>query len=114
MPSSIRPRSCGRTSGRTPSTRPCWNSPGGLAGSDADARPRLFRDELMLRQRAISAALLIPPLLIVLLLGGTWIVALVVVATVLAAVEVFRLLAAAGYASIPALGVALAVAIVLD
>jgi phosphatidate cytidylyltransferase len=68
----------------------------------------------MLRQRAVSAALLIPPLLIVLLLGGTWIVALVVVATVLTGVEVFRLLAGAGYPSIPALGVALAVGIVLD
>jgi phosphatidate cytidylyltransferase len=68
----------------------------------------------MLRQRAVSAAILIPPLLVVLVLGGTWIIALVVVATVLAAVEVFRLLAAAGYPSIPALGIALAAGIVLD
>ena len=68
----------------------------------------------MLRQRAVSAAILIPPLLVVLVLGGTWIIALVVVATVLAAGEVFRLLAAAGYPSIPALGIALAAGIVLD
>ena len=68
----------------------------------------------MLRQRAVSAALLIPPLVLVLILGGTWIVALIVVATVLAAVEVFRLLGAAGYPSIPALGIALAAGIVVD
>jgi phosphatidate cytidylyltransferase len=68
----------------------------------------------MLRQRAVSAALLIPPLVVVLILGGTWIVALVVVATVLAAIEVFRLLGAAGYPSIPALGIALAAGIVID
>lgn len=68
----------------------------------------------MLRQRATSAAILIPPLLVVLLLGGTWIVALVVVATALAAVEAFRLLGSAGYASIPALGIALAVGLTLE
>lgn len=68
----------------------------------------------MLRQRAVSAALMIPPLVVVLILGGTWIVALIVVATVLAAIEVFRLLGAAGYPSIPALGIALAAGIVVD
>jgi phosphatidate cytidylyltransferase len=68
----------------------------------------------MLRQRAISAAILIPPLLIVLVLGGWWIVALVAIATALAAIEVFRLLGAAGYSSVPILGIAFAVAIVLD
>jgi phosphatidate cytidylyltransferase len=68
----------------------------------------------MLRQRAVSAALLIPPLVVVLILGGTWIVALIVVATVLAAIEVFRLLGAAGYPSVPALGIALAAGIVVD
>ena len=55
-----------------------------------------------------------PPLLIVLILGGWWIVALIALATGLAAIEVFRLLGAAGYSSVPILGVALAVAIVLD
>lgn len=55
-----------------------------------------------------------PPLLIVLILGGWWIVALIALATGLAAIEVFRLLGQAGYSSIAILGVALAVAIVLD
>jgi phosphatidate cytidylyltransferase len=68
----------------------------------------------MLRERAISAAVLVPPLIIVLILGGTWILALVAVATALAAVEVFRLLRAAGYPSVSALGIVLAVGIVLD
>src|SRR4029453_12168824 len=68
----------------------------------------------MLRQRALSAAILVPPLLIVLVLGGPWIVALIVVATALAAIEVFRLLGAAGYPSVAVLGIALAVGVVLD
>jgi phosphatidate cytidylyltransferase len=68
----------------------------------------------MLRQRAISAAVLVPPLIIVLILGGAWIVALIVVATILAAVEVFRLLRSAGYPSIPALGIVLAIGLVVD
>ncbi len=67
----------------------------------------------MLQQRAISAAVLVPPLVAVLLLGGTWIVALVVVATALAAIETFRLLGAAGYPSIPVLGIAIAIGVVL-
>ena len=68
----------------------------------------------MLQQRAVSAAVLVPLLAGVMLLGGPWIVALVVIATALAALETFRLLAAAGYGSIPALGTAVAVAVVLD
>jgi len=68
----------------------------------------------MLRQRAISAAFLVPPLVVVLILGGAWIVALIVIATALAAVEIFRLLRSAGYPSVPALGVVLAVGLVLD
>jgi phosphatidate cytidylyltransferase len=68
----------------------------------------------MLRERALSAAVLIPPIVLVLILGGVWIVALVLVATALAAVEVFRLLRSAGYPSVPALGIALALGIVLD
>ncbi len=68
----------------------------------------------MLRQRAISAAFLIPPLIVVLAVGGVWIVALVVVATALAGVEIFRLLRSAGYPSVPALGVVLAIGLVLD
>ena len=68
----------------------------------------------MLRQRAISAAVLVPPLIAILLLGGPWIVIAVVAATGLAAVEVFALLRGAGYPSIPALGLVLAVGLVLD
>lgn len=68
----------------------------------------------MLRQRAVSAAILIPPLVVVLALGGPWVVALVVVATILAGIEIFRLLHASGYASIPALGIVIAAALVLD
>lgn len=55
-----------------------------------------------------------PLLVAVMLLGGPWIVGLVVVATAIAAIETFRLLAAAGYGSIPALGTAVAVAVVID
>jgi len=68
----------------------------------------------MLRQRAISAAVLVPPLIAILLLGGPWIVVAVVAATGLAAIEVFALLRGAGYPSIPALGLVLAVGLVLD
>jgi phosphatidate cytidylyltransferase len=68
----------------------------------------------MLRQRMVSAVLLIPPLAIALLLGGPWIVAVVAVATGLAAWEAFQLLGAAGYPSLVWLGIAFAVAIVLD
>ena len=67
-----------------------------------------------MRQRAISAAVLVPVLLIVLALGGTVLAIAIAIATALAAVEVFRLLRAAGYAPLSALGTALALAIVLD
>jgi phosphatidate cytidylyltransferase len=68
----------------------------------------------VLRQRTITAAVLVPPLLVVLALGGLWIAGLVAIVTALAAFEVFRLLRSAGYSSVPALGVALALGIVLD
>jgi phosphatidate cytidylyltransferase len=68
----------------------------------------------MFQRRATSAAVLVPLLGAVLVLGGPWIVALVVVATAVAALETFRLLAGAGYSSIPALGTAIAVAVVID
>jgi phosphatidate cytidylyltransferase len=68
----------------------------------------------MLRQRAVSAAVLVPLLAVVLIFGSTWILALVAVATALATIEVFRLLRAAGYPSVPALGIVLAMAVVLD
>jgi phosphatidate cytidylyltransferase len=69
---------------------------------------------VVLRQRAISAAILVPPLLLVLALGGIWIAAVVAIATALAAVEVFRLARSAGYPSLAGLGTVLAVAIVVD
>lgn len=47
-------------------------------------------------------------------MGGPWIVAVVVVATALAARETFQLLTGAGYPSLAWLGIAMAVALVLD
>jgi len=63
----------------------------------------------MLRERARSAAILVPPLLLAMWLGGPWILLLVALLIVLAGVEAFRLLTAAGYHSMPMLGVVLAV-----
>jgi phosphatidate cytidylyltransferase len=68
----------------------------------------------VLRQRTISAAILIPVLVIALILGGIWIAGVVALVTGLAAVEVFRLLRAAGYPSLAALGTVLAIAVVVD
>jgi len=67
-----------------------------------------------MRERAISAAVLVPVLLLVLAVGGPVIGAAVALATAAAAVEVFRLLRSAGYATFPALGTTLALAVVLD
>jgi phosphatidate cytidylyltransferase len=67
-----------------------------------------------MRQRAISAAVLVPVLLVVLAIGGPVLAAAVALATALAAIEVFRLLSAAGYPPLPALGTALALVVVLD
>jgi len=67
-----------------------------------------------MRERAISAAVLVPVLLLVLAIAGPVLAAAVALATALAAVEVFRLLKAAGYSPLPALGTALALAVVLD
>ena len=67
-----------------------------------------------MRQRAISAAVLVPVLLIVLWLGGYVLAAAIAIVTALAALEVFRLLRTAGYATLAALGTALALAIVID
>jgi phosphatidate cytidylyltransferase len=68
----------------------------------------------VLRQRVASAAVLIPVLVVALVLGGLWIALVVAVATGLAAVEVFRLLRAAGYPSLAPLGTVLALAVVFD
>jgi phosphatidate cytidylyltransferase len=67
----------------------------------------------VLRDRARSAAILVPLLLVSLFLGPPWIAAVVIVATIAAAIEVFRLLEAAGYQSFPLLGVILAVVVAL-
>ena len=67
-----------------------------------------------MRQRAISAAVLVPVLLVVLALGGVVLAAAVALVTVLAAIEVFRLLKAAGYGPFVGLGTALALVVVLD
>jgi phosphatidate cytidylyltransferase len=67
-----------------------------------------------MRQRAISAAVLVPVLLVVLLLGGVVLAAAVALVTVLAALEVFRLLKAAGYTPFAWLGMVLALVVVLD
>jgi len=66
------------------------------------------------RQRAISAALFVPVLLVVLAIAGPVLAIFITLVTALAAVEVFRLLRAAGYQTLAALGTALAVVIVLD
>ena len=67
-----------------------------------------------MRQRAISAAVLVPVLLVVLALGGVVLAAAVAIVTVIAAVEVFRLLRSAGHEGFAALGTVLALVVVLD
>lgn len=67
----------------------------------------------MLRDRARSAAILVPPLLLALWLGGPWVPLVVALAVVLGGVEAFRLLTAAGHASLPVLGVVLAMIVAL-
>jgi phosphatidate cytidylyltransferase len=67
----------------------------------------------VLRDRARSAAILVPLLLASLFLGPPWIAAIVVLATIAAAIEVFRLLEAAGYQAFPLIGVILAVVVAL-
>jgi len=67
-----------------------------------------------MRERAISAAVLVPVLLVVLALGGVVLAAAIALVTAFAAVEVFRLLRSAGYSPFAALGVALALVVVLD
>lgn len=75
--------------------------------SAADAR-------LMLRQRALSAAIFVPPLLIVLAIGEPWFAALIAVFVAVAAWEAVRLLRGAGYPAFPILGAAGAVAVAAD
>lgn len=58
----------------------------------------------MLRDRARSAAILVPPLLVALWFGEPWVSAVVVLVVLLAAVEAFRLLTAAGALYVGLLG----------
>lgn len=67
----------------------------------------------MLQDRVRSAAILVPPLLVAVWLGGIWVTLVVAIAVVIAGVEAFRLLTAAGHASMPTLGVAVAVVVAL-
>jgi phosphatidate cytidylyltransferase len=67
----------------------------------------------MLRDRARSAAILVPPLLVAMWLGGLWVALVVGIAVVVAAIEAFRLLTAAGHHSMPLLGIVLAVVVAL-
>jgi phosphatidate cytidylyltransferase len=67
----------------------------------------------MLLDRARSAVILVPLLLLALLAGPAWIAAVVVLVTIAAAIEVFRLLEAAGHQAIPLVGVILAVVVAL-
>jgi phosphatidate cytidylyltransferase len=67
----------------------------------------------MLRDRVRSAAILVPPLLLALWLGDPWVSAIVAVIVLIAGLETFRLLTAAGHASFPTLGVVLAIVVAL-
>jgi phosphatidate cytidylyltransferase len=66
------------------------------------------------RRRATSAAVLVPLLLIVVAVGGNLLAAAIAIVTVLAAREVFALLGSAGYPTLPPLGAAVALAVILD
>ena len=67
-----------------------------------------------MRQRATSAAVLVPLLIIVVALGGVALSVAIAVLTVLAAREAFALLRAAGHPTLPALGMVLALTVILD
>jgi len=66
------------------------------------------------RDRATSAAILVPALLVVLAVGGFVLAAAVAVVTVFAAREAFKLLSDAGFPTLPLLGTALALTVVVD
>lgn len=67
-----------------------------------------------MRQRAISAAILVPVLLLVLGIGGAVLSLGIAAVTVIAGVELFRLLRGAGLPAFSLLGIAIALVIVLD
>jgi phosphatidate cytidylyltransferase len=66
------------------------------------------------RQRATTAVVLVPLLLIVIAIGGFAISIAIALITLLAAREVFGLLKAAGHVALPALGIVLALTVILD
>ncbi|MBM4407981.1 MAG: phosphatidate cytidylyltransferase [Chloroflexi bacterium] len=68
----------------------------------------------MLRERALSAAIFVPPLVLVIVLGNPWLSLLIGLMVVLGSLEAFRLLRDAGYGVLPVLGLAAALAIVVD
>ena len=68
----------------------------------------------VLRQRAASAVVLVPVLLVVGWAGQPWIALAVAAIVALAALETFRLLAAAGKPSMMPLGIAIATVVALD
>lgn len=68
----------------------------------------------MLRTRAVSALILVPPLVAALLIGVGAVAAVLVLVALVGGLEVFRLLKAAGYPSLPLFGTTLAVALVLE
>jgi phosphatidate cytidylyltransferase len=67
-----------------------------------------------MRQRALSALVFVPPLLIVLGLGEPWFGALIAAFVAVAAWEAARLLRGAGYAAVPWLVIAGALAVAAD
>ncbi len=67
-----------------------------------------------MQERGRSALLFVPPLILIVVLGGWWITLGLIGLTILAGIEVFRLLKPVGYPAMPWLGLAIAVAIVVD
>jgi phosphatidate cytidylyltransferase len=67
-----------------------------------------------MRERATSAAVLVPVLLAVIAVGGLALSVAVAAITILAAREVFTLLRSAGHLTLPPLGIALALSVVVD
>lgn len=65
----------------------------------------------MLRQRSLSVAAFVPPLLIVVALGEPWFGALIAAFVAIGAWEAMRLLRQAGYAVVPLVGIAGALAV---
>ena len=67
----------------------------------------------VLRLRFLSAFVGVPVLLLLAVVGGGWYVAAVVVGAIVASLEMFGMLAGAGYRPVRPLGVVLSVAMVL-